>query len=290
MLDANQLQRLSLTLGRSAVAPGLDVTTEVPPDGTPIPPGYHLVYFTPADLESSLGLDGTDQTYNAPAPFSRRMWAGGQMSWEKDSPVRVGDVVEEHTTLRGATAKRSRSGGEMVLVDVRKEFWTKRGLSLTDQRSWIFRPPPEQAPTCLPNHLHQPTERHIYERSTSQDMQTDTSCKWSPVALFRFSALTFNAHMIHYNETWTREVEGHQDVVVHGPLNLINMLDYWRDHHFRTGDGPQTISYRAMSPIFAGESYAIKTVPRRSNQSDSVELVISKGDVVCMTGSITSSV
>ena len=62
------------------------------------------------------------------------MWAGGQMSWEKNSPLKVGDVVEEQTFLRGATAKRSRNGGEMVLVDLRKEFWTKQGLSLVDRR------------------------------------------------------------------------------------------------------------------------------------------------------------
>ena len=62
ILDANQLQRLCLTLNRPNVAPRLDVTTETPPYGTPIPLGYHLVYFTPAELESSLGPDGTDQT------------------------------------------------------------------------------------------------------------------------------------------------------------------------------------------------------------------------------------
>lgn len=133
-LDGNQLQRLCLTLGRPAVDKGLDIRSEAPPDGTPIPPGYHLVYFTPADLESKLGADGTDQTYNAPAPFSRRMWAGGHMTWENDVPLKVGDLVEEHTTLRGATAKRSRSAGEMVLVDVCKEFRTERGLSLVDRR------------------------------------------------------------------------------------------------------------------------------------------------------------
>lgn len=134
-LDGNQLQKLCLTLGRPTLDQGLlDVRDEPPPDGTPIPPGYHLVYFTPADLESMLGPDGTDQTYNAPAPFSRRMWAGGQMTWENGVQLRVGDTVEEHTTLQSATAKRSRSAGEMVVVDVRKEFRTEKGLSLVDQR------------------------------------------------------------------------------------------------------------------------------------------------------------
>lgn len=133
-LDGNQLQRLCLTLGRPRLSEGVDVTQATPSQGTPLPPGYHLVYFTPADLETALGPDGTDQTYNAPAPFSRRMWASGSMRWETDNPLKIGDEVEEHTTLVGAEPKRSKHGSDMVFVDVRKEFSNKKGLALVDQR------------------------------------------------------------------------------------------------------------------------------------------------------------
>ena len=76
--------------------------------------------------------------------------------------------------------------------------------------------------------------------------------------------------MIHYNETWTRAVEGHPNVVVHGPLNLINTLDYWRDLH-SNGDGPpRSISYRALSPIYAGEEYMIKTTSTGSDKMHAV--------------------
>lgn len=74
VLDGNQLQKLSLTLGRKQLWPGLDVTQGSAPVGTPLPPGYHLVYFTPSDLEIDLGPDGSDRTFNPPAPFTRRMW------------------------------------------------------------------------------------------------------------------------------------------------------------------------------------------------------------------------
>lgn len=147
LIDANQLQKLALTLGRPQLGGGVDVSEVAPPEGTPVPAGYHLVYFTPNGLEEELGADGTDRTFNAPSPFTRRMWAGGTMKWpeagnhSKNSPLlRVGDVAEERTKLLSATPKKSRSAGEMVLVEVEKEFWTPRGLALTDQRSWVFRP------------------------------------------------------------------------------------------------------------------------------------------------------
>lgn len=140
LLDGNQLQKLALTLQRPHLS-GHDVSHRAPPNGTPMPPAYHLVYFTPNGVESELGVDGTDKTYNAPSPFSRRMWAGGTMQWEKGGGgLRVGDEVTEETKLLSATAKQSKNGGEMVLVEVEKKFSTQRGLGLTDRRSWIFRP------------------------------------------------------------------------------------------------------------------------------------------------------
>jgi hydroxyacyl-ACP dehydratase HTD2-like protein with hotdog domain len=151
ILDANQAQKLALTLNRPKLS-GVDIQATPPPDGTPLPPGYHLVYFTPGGLESELGGDGTDTSFNASFPFTRRMWAGGQMEWPVSSSfsssagpeLRVGDEVEEITTLISATPKKSRSAGEMVLVEVKKEFQGPRGLALTDRRSWIFRPEIEQ--------------------------------------------------------------------------------------------------------------------------------------------------
>lgn len=144
VLDANQLQKLALTLGRTRLG-DIELSDGPPPAGTPIPPGYHLVYFTPGAVETQLGPDGTDITFNVPEPFTRRMWAGGRMSWPGadaggSSALLVGDEAEEHTRLISATAKRSRSGGEMVLVEVEKELRSPRGCSVIDRRSWMFRP------------------------------------------------------------------------------------------------------------------------------------------------------
>ncbi|KAH7081237.1 hypothetical protein BKA63DRAFT_462181 [Paraphoma chrysanthemicola] len=246
-LDANQLHLLSVTLNRSPTS------FRAPPNGTPIPPGYHLVYFTPSIIESELGLDGTDRTVNPLSPFTRRMWAGGELTWSTDpkSLLRVGQDVRETTTLTSAEPKKLKSGGEMLVVGVEKTFSNEHGVALTDRRNWVFQREitPENPIKAPPK----PQEKPLPEGEYQKDFcQTDTT-------LFRFSALTFNGHKIHYLPEWCREVEGHRNAVVHGPLNLINILDFWRDTA-RGGDGeavPTSIAYRAMSPLYVGEQYRI---------------------------------
>jgi hydroxyacyl-ACP dehydratase HTD2-like protein with hotdog domain len=134
LLDANQLQRLSITLLRPEIHPGQSVQDSPPKSGTPIPPGYHLVYFTPFGLENELGADGTDRAFNPVRPFTRRMWAGGSMQWTKGLSLKVGEEAEERTRIVSATPKISRDGSEMVLVGVEKEFWGADGKVLVDQR------------------------------------------------------------------------------------------------------------------------------------------------------------
>lgn len=106
-------------------------------DGTPIPPGYHLVYFTPTFLEKDLGLDGTDKTVNPLAPYTRRMWAGGELEW-KQSPnqlLRVGQTVTEITRITSAQPKTMKSGDSMILAGLEKTFETDNGVALIDRRS-----------------------------------------------------------------------------------------------------------------------------------------------------------
>ncbi|GAP90896.2 putative mesaconyl-c4 hydratase [Rosellinia necatrix] len=268
VLDGNQLQKLSLTLGRRSLHPGAepDITTRAPPAGTPIPPGYHLAYFTPSGVEAELGADGSDGAFNAPPPFTRRMWAGGRMRWAEaegegaGAALRVGDEVEERTTLRSAVAKVGRDGAAMVLVGAVKEFWGPGGLAVVDERSWIFRPKATSASPAAELRLR---DAVVTGPSTVKDILSQEGSyprrqfRWSPTGLFRFSALTFNGHKIHYDPTWTASVEGHPACVVHGPLNLINMLDYWRDHCGVGGLRVKEINYRAVAPLYAGDTYEI---------------------------------
>ncbi|OLN89990.1 Mesaconyl-C(4)-CoA hydratase 1 [Colletotrichum chlorophyti] len=288
VLDSNQLQRLSLTLNRKHLHPDLDVSRDPPVNGTPLPPGYHLVYFTPASVESELGPDGSDKTFNAPAPFTRRMWAGGKMQFVEGASLKVGEDIEERTRLVAATPKKSRSGDEMVLVDIEKEFWGRDGLLVKDQRSWIFRPEVNVsvAAATAPSRSEKPlvSGPSTITDQTCPDGRTIRHLRWSPVGLFRFSALTFNGHMIHYNEPWTKDIERHPQVVVHGPLSLINMLDYWRDVYGQEGREVRQIGYRALSPLYAGDEYVIRTAAAKGGTK--YEIVVEKGDTLCMRGEI----
>ena len=285
LIDANQLQRLSLTLNRPQLYKSQSVRTEPPLEGSAIPPGYHLAYFTPAALPDELGGDGTDTSYNPSKPYTRRMWAGGELFWDAENRLRVGEEVTETTELLSADAKVTRTGEEMIVVGVEKTFENRAGIALVDKRDWVFRkellePTPVkdlELPQNFP--LPEPTGPEVISRDFLQ----------SPVTLFRFSALTFNAHMIHYSQPWCRAVEGHRDIVVHGPLNLINMLDLWRDAQPDEFDiVPKSIRYRATAPIYVNERYR-GLLEQREGRASNVKLWVSDGQGgvrVGMTGDI----
>lgn len=139
----------------------------------------------------------------------------------------------------------------MLVVGVEKTFENEKGIALTDRRQWVFQkeitPENSLTPPARPEKKTLPSGKH-----------TRDFCQ-SDVTLFRFSALTFNGHKIHFSPEWCRQVEGHRNCVVHGPLNLINILDFWRDTA-QGGDAeavPKSITYRAMSPLYMNESYRI---------------------------------
>ncbi|KAF7590483.1 hypothetical protein BBP40_002828 [Aspergillus hancockii] len=271
VLDANQLQLLSLTLNRPSLfpdAPSLSNTSSLP-DDAPLPPGYHLVYFTPSFLENELGADGTDVSYNPESPFTRRMWAGGEVHWPRaadgsPNPLRVGQEVQEATQVLSAEPKIVlKTGEEMIVVGVEKEFRNEHGVAVVDRRNWVFR-------KALTAPLVSSTAREpapvptapAFSSTTSTAKNHTRTLRQTAVTLFRFSALTFNPHKIHYSTPWAQQVEGHRDIVVHGPLNLISILDLWRDTRPTKGGDPalmlpESIVYRATSPLYAEDQYQI---------------------------------
>ncbi|KAL4905370.1 hypothetical protein BDW74DRAFT_177742 [Aspergillus multicolor] len=309
-LDANQLRLLSLTLNRPTLFPTsphlsqttsstTTTTTEIE-DGTPLPAGYHLAYFTPAFTENELGADGTDTSYNPAHPFTRRMWAGGEVSWPRDgkgnvNTLRIGQMVTETTRVLSAEAKVVRkTGEEMIVVGVEKEFSNEGGVAVVDRRNWVFRkalPPPSQS-TINTQDLPPPTPpssspASIITTSSTDGLTHTRTLRQTAVTLFRFSALTFNPHKIHYSQPWCREVEGHKDIVVHGPLNLIAILDFWRDIR-GAGDVanaflPERIAYRATSPLYAEDEYRIvlKQAEKGSEDGDksAIEILTPEGNV-----------
>ncbi|KAM7182675.1 hypothetical protein V8F33_014113 [Rhypophila sp. PSN 637] len=264
VLDANQLQKLCITLGQqydSTDLEDLDITRTAPTQGTIVPPGYHLVYFTPSDFESDLGCDGTDQPFAPGPPFTRRMWAGGRIQWYPENRLRVGAHVTETTKLLHVVPKSGGGGNTMLIATVEKVFSTGQGPAVREERTWVFLEPPAR-PSAVPK---ESTRERTWSHSSASH-ESDGSpfarrlLRKSAQALFRFSALTFNAHMIHYNQDWCRDVEGLPDLVVHGPLNLIEMMNYWRDMHGQDGNlQPLEVSYRAISPLFVDEEAVMST-------------------------------
>ncbi|KIV78371.1 hypothetical protein PV11_10093 [Exophiala sideris] len=307
LLDANQLRLFSLTLNRphlwpSSVSSATEVLEESEPlAGTPLPPYYHLAYFTPAQLPGTLGLDGTDASFNPDEPFTRRMWAGGSSHWPGADPnastqslLRVGDTVTEITKVLSCEPKViGKTGEDMLVVRVEKEFRdSKDELCVLDRRNWVFRgslDPSKPAP-IVPKQAEK-SQAELDEAARGKLVQQFDR---NEATLFRFSALTFNAHRIHYDKPWATEVEGHRNVVVHGPMNLIAMLDFWRDNVKQAGtltdDGvfyPKDIEYRATSPVYAREPYRVMMDQDAVNQPKAEIKVVSNDGTTCMKGTVS---
>lgn len=302
LLDENQLRLFSLTLDRSQLhEPSKSTSLELEPPqvGTPVPPCYHWAYFTPAQLPGILGLDGTDASYNPSPPFTRRMWAGGSVSWPgapKEHYLRVGDTVTETTKVLSCVPKTIKSSGEsMLVVGIVKEFHDSKGnLCVEDRRNWVFREAldPSQPATA-------PRKPPLLSRTELDELghgkHVREFCR-DEVTLFRVSALTFNGHRIHYDKPWAVDVEGHRNVVVHGPLNLISMLDLWRDKTVESGRKgsdtgvlmPKSVDYRATSPVYAGEGYRILLDESAGESGTTDAKVVSDDGTVCMKGTIAS--
>ncbi|ESZ95644.1 C6 transcription factor [Sclerotinia borealis F-4128] len=287
LLDINQLAQLRASLlhhSLSRLALHL-----------PVPPCYHLVYFTPSEREDALGADGSDVgLIKPPRPFTRRMWAGGELEWVRENKLRVGQMVQEKTEVKSVEAKASSSGEDMLVVGVEKQFENSEGLALVERRNWIFKHEidPQNRPPLPPL----PPPASFTDARHWRDI-TNTS-----ISLFRFSALTFNAHKIHYDRDWCREVEGHRDCVVHGPLNLIHMVDLWSsvmavrfadradvdvDVNVDWDKGvllPKKVTYRAMSPFYVGDKYRILMGEEREKVTEMK--VVNGSGKVGMMGSI----
>lgn len=165
---------------------------------------------------------------------------------------------------------------------------------LMKNRNWVFRkalPIPSTASSSTTPSSQQWTPPQPASCITATSGSTHTrTLRQTPVTLFRFSALTFNPHKIHYSVPWARDVEGHKDIVVHGPLNLISILDLWRDTRSQNTEAglealvPESIKYRATSPLYAEDEYRI--VLEESDGVGNVQ-ILAPGDVVGMKAEIS---
>jgi 3-methylfumaryl-CoA hydratase len=219
----------------TALSATLDRDDPEPEPGSDVPPLWHWLYFTPLARQSELGPDGHPRRggFLPPVPLPRRMWAGGRLEFHH--PLQVGDEIARRSCIVRVDGKTGRSG-ELVFVTVRHEVSDARGLALSEEHDIVYRDAPlpgAAAPVPQPA----PADEHF-----SRQIVPD------PVLLFRYSALTFNGHRIHYDRSYVTEVEGYPGLVVHGPLVATLLLDLLRREQPKAR--VRRFDFTAVRPIF----------------------------------------
>ncbi len=206
MLTASPAQRMAVTLNQSDIF--------VP--GAALPPAWHWLYFLPTVRLDETGADGHAQRggFLPPVTLPRRMWAGGRLAFHR--PLHIGEKALRKSTVANVTAKQGKSGS-LVFVLVRHEIIGEQGLALLEEQDIVYREASSSA--AAPAAQPAPAEPQF-----SREVVPD------PVLLFRYSALTFNSHRIHYDRAYCTEVEGYPGLVVHGNLTATLLLDLLRQH------------------------------------------------------------
>ncbi len=228
----------------AALSATFDRPAEQPASGVALPALWHWLYFLPLHRQSDIGPDGHVQRggFVPPVPLPRRMWAASQFTFRQ--PLRIGDAMTRTSTINAITEKRGRTG-PLVFVKLRHDIHRigEHDPALTEFQDIVYRaaagagdvaPPPVAAPT-----------------------QATWEKQWVPddVLLFRFSALTFNSHRIHYDRNYATRVEGYPGLVVHGPLVATLLLDLLRDHL----PDAELLSFRfcAVRPLFDTHPFCV---------------------------------
>jgi len=237
-LTVGLVERFRATLGADALVPG-----------EALPLAIHWCLAPAAVPPGDIGEDGHPARggFLPPVPLPRRMWAGGELKFLR--PLRIGDTVERLSRIADVSEKVGRTG-RLVFVTVEHAISTAEGLAVAERQDLVYReaqstaaPAPTATPAAAP-------------RRAGVSMTVETPI----VLLFRYSALTFNGHRIHYDRDYARNVEGYPGLVVHGPLQatlLANLAARMAD-----GRPPQRFAYRGVSPLFDGAPFSVNAVRR----------------------------
>ena len=191
----------------------LDRQEADPQPGTEIPQGWHQFWFLPTTRPGELGPDGAPTSSGViPAmPLPRRMFAG--TTWAFHQPLRIGDECRRETELTDIQRK-SGSTGALVFATVVSRIYGPNGLAIEEERGTAFREAVAEGSSSAAPKRETPPADTVWKREHSLD----------EAALFRFSALTFNTHRIHYDTPWAKDVEGYPALVVHGQFDPADQL------------------------------------------------------------------
>lgn len=262
VVTASPLARLSAWLDRE---------DPEPKPGDAIPPGAHLLYFLSKTRQSALSASGGNprDDLEPPIPLQRKVWAGCRMWFQ--APIRVGEGIRRIGTVKSLNAKSGRSG-PLVFMTLRDEILGPGGPAMAEEMDIIFREDPK-ADEGLPPPQPRPAEA-AWRRGVKMD----------PPLLFRFSALTYNSHRIHYDYVYTTRVENYPGLLVTGPLQALLLLDLAR----RNAPSREIAEFscRAQRPIFEGAAIAVEGVASPDG-SGATLWTLDQSGAVGMTASIT---
>jgi 3-methylfumaryl-CoA hydratase len=213
-----------------------------PPPGPELPPLWTGFHFLELPASAELGEDGHPQAghFLPPIPHRRRMFAGGRLTVH--APILLGDTITRRSALTSIVPKTGRSG-DMLFVTLRHEYVRAGAVVQTEEQDVVYRQQepgaPRAASPTIPEPGAAPEGEHV---ALTPD----------EVLLFRFSALTYNAHRIHHDLPYATAVEGYPALVVHGPLLALLMLEVPR----RAGKAVSAFEYRLRRPAFCGSPLA----------------------------------
>jgi len=232
-ISAVPLQRMAATLDRE---PG-DIV-----DGDEVSPLWHWVYFLAPTRASELGRDGHAALgdFMPRVPLPRRMWAGGKFEFIK--PLRVGDLARKESTVRDVTVKQGRTG-QLCFVEVEHCILVGDELCFSEIHNIVYRDEKQAGAT------------EALSPEAPSDPQWTREIIPNPTLLFRYSALTFNGHRIHYDLDFCRKQEGYPGLVFHGPLTATLLLELALANN--PGRSIQSYEFRALSPLFDNAAFSL---------------------------------
>jgi len=226
----------------AALAATLDIDAPKPKAGDPLPPLWHWLYFLPIHRQSELGVEGhaAKGGFLPPVPLPRRMWAGGRFEFQR--ALRVGQNYTRTSRVESVQQKEGRTG-PLVFVVARHEIADAEGIALSEEQDIVYRDHPKagDAPPAA--------------QEAPKDAKWERVIRPDDVVLFRYSALTFNAHRIHYDWRYATQVEGYPGLVVHGPLIATLLVDLLRRN--LPAATLERFSFRAVSPLFDTGPFAV---------------------------------
>ncbi|MFT3819297.1 MAG: MaoC family dehydratase N-terminal domain-containing protein [Rubrivivax sp.] len=234
VLGASPVARMAATLDRADLAPT---------EASELPPLWHWLYFLPDAPGAELGEDGHPRRggFLPPITLPRRMWAGSRITFH--APLHIGEPVERSSRIT-AVEPRSGKSGPLVFLKLTHHITGPRGLAITEEQDIVYR---EAAPPGAPAAAKAPPAP---EGASFSRRITPTA-----TLLFRFSALTFNAHRIHYDRDYATRVEGYPALVVHGPLIATLLLDLVSRE--RPDARVLRFDFKAVSPLFDDAAFEV---------------------------------